>query len=91
MKLCVKGYECTRATCTQVKITHCCSFYRNQSCRAKLELIAATMGYDFANSIPHINEVKIIMLPGILDMHTVIGKNKIAKQGTPWVKRTIQA
>jgi hypothetical protein len=43
----------TRATATQVKITYRCSYYRGQQCPGRLVFLAATMDYDYANSVPH--------------------------------------
>lgn len=38
----------------------------------------------------HMDQVKVAILPGFLDMLTVIDKSKISAQGVDWVKNVIQ-
>ncbi|KAE9022247.1 hypothetical protein PR001_g13187 [Phytophthora rubi] len=94
-KLYINGYEFTRATVTQVKISYRCSYYRSQSCKAKLEFIAAIMDYDFANSIPHTCvPPSLRTLPdreeaGVRDV-TVAMKSEVDKLATTTVATPLQ-
>lgn len=51
-KIVWNDYYYTQARKSGVKIVYRCSYWRS-GCGAKLELMAATMEYDFENAIPH--------------------------------------
>jgi hypothetical protein len=52
-KLYWNGYEYTRATVTSMKTTYRCSFYRRESCTARLVYLAGAREYDYGNHVPH--------------------------------------
>ncbi|POM67260.1 Hypothetical protein PHPALM_16786 [Phytophthora palmivora] len=60
-------------------------------CDFEAALINAACKRRMLKECLHHDQIKIAMLPGFLDMLTVIEKNKIAKQGIPWVKSAIKA
>ncbi|OWZ07445.1 hypothetical protein PHMEG_00020157 [Phytophthora megakarya] len=56
-----------------------CLFHFKQACKRRM-----------MKDRVHEDQVKVAMLPGFLDMLTVIEHDKIASLGIPWVKRAIQ-